>query len=182
MRVFLINLFSQTSKSITFCEASASFQGSHQMLRLPRLLPLCHVRAALPMRFMQKALSTRHKMLRLPRKCKTPHCKVLRLPRENDTLALTRFQSIAPVTQNAKMTSHLVTRKRQNEHFVRDFFQISHAEKIFQNTSGSSPPWQRINDATTTTRRRHDQHDANTGPTPDPNYKREPFATHSGKN
>ena len=156
MRVFLINLFSQTSKNITFCEASASFQGSHQMLRLPRLLPLCHVRAALPMRFMKKALSTRHKMLRLPRKCKTPHCKVLRLPRENDTLALTRFQSIAPVTQNAKMTSHLVTRKRQNEHFVRDFLQISHAEKIFQNTSGSSPPWQRINDDTTTTRRRRD--------------------------
>ena len=164
MRVFLINLFSQTSKSITFCEASASNQGSHQMLRLPRLLPLCHVRAALPMRFMQKALSTRHKMLRLPRKCKTPHCKVLRLPRENDTLALTRFQSIAPVTQNAKMTSHLVTRKRQNEHFVRDFFQISHAEKIFQNTSGSSPPCQRINDATTTTRPTRREHRSNPRP------------------
>ena len=40
MRVFLINLFSQSSKSITFCEASATFQGSHQMLRLPRVLPL----------------------------------------------------------------------------------------------------------------------------------------------
>ena len=34
----------------------------------------------------------------------------------------------------------------------------------------------------TTQRRRHDQHDANTGPTPDPNYKRERFATHPGKN
>ena len=43
--------------------------------------------------------------------------------------------------------------------------------------------WREINDAaTTTTRRRDDQHDANTGPTPDPNYKREPFATHPGKN
>ena len=126
MRVFLINIFSQSSKSITFCEASASFQGSHQMLRLARLLPLCHVCAALTMRFIKKALSTRHKMLRLPRKCETPHCKVLRLPGENDTLALTRFQSITPVTQNAKMTSHLVTLKRQSEHFVRDFLQISH--------------------------------------------------------
>ena len=37
----------------------------------------------------EEALWTRHKMLRLPRKCKTPHCKVLRLPRGNDTLALT---------------------------------------------------------------------------------------------
>ena len=36
-------------------------------------------------------------------------------------------------------------------------------------------------DPTTTRRRRHDKNDANTGPTPDPNYKREPFATHSGK-
>ena len=40
--------------------------------------------------------------------------------------------------------------------------------------------WREINDAAT--RRRHNQHDANTGPTPDPNYKREPFATHPGKN
>ena len=128
IRVFLIKQFSQGCKSITFCEASASFQGSDQMLRLPRLLRICQVCAALPLRFIAKALWTRHKMLRLPRQCKTPHCKVLRLPRENDTLALTRFQSIAPVTQNDKMTSHLVTLKRQNEHFVRDFLHFSHFE------------------------------------------------------
>ena len=36
------------------------------------------------------------------------------------------FQSLAPATQNAKMTSHLESLKRQNEHFVRDFLQISH--------------------------------------------------------
>ena len=49
--------------------------------------------------------------------------------------------------------------------------------------------WQRINELATTRRRRGDdeattteQNNANTGPTPDPNYKREPFATHSGKN
>ena len=138
MRVFLINLFSQPSKSAIFCEASATFEGSHKMLRLPRLLRLCHVCAALTMRFMKKALWTLHKNAAPA----TPHCKVLRLPRENDTLALTHFQSIAPVTRNAKMTSHLVTLKRQNEHFVRDFLQISHAEKISQNTSGSSLTWQ----------------------------------------
>ena len=137
MRVFLLQLFSQSSKSMTFCEASATFQGSHQMLRLPRLLTLCHVCAALTLRFMAKALWTRHKMLRLPRKCKTPHCKVLRLPQENDALALPRIQSIAPVTQNTKMTFHLETLKRQNEHFVRDFLQISHGEEISQSTSGS---------------------------------------------
>ena len=153
MRVFLINLFSQSSKSTTFCEASATFQGSHQMLRLPRVLPLCHVCAALPMRFMKKTLWTRHKMLRLPRNSNMHEQQVLRLSRENDALALTRFQSIAPVTQNAKMSSHLATWKRENEHFMRDALQISHAEEIFQNTSGS---WQRINDDTTTPGRRHD--------------------------
>ena len=36
------------------------------------------------------------------------------------------FQSRAPATQNAKMTSPLESLKRQNEHFVRDFLQISH--------------------------------------------------------
>ena len=48
--------------------------------------------------------------------------------------------------------------------------------------------WQRINELATTTRRVGDdeattrqQNKANTGPTRDPNYKREPFATHSGK-
>ena len=38
--------------------------------------------------------------------------------------------------------------------------------------------WRRRRDDDTTTRQ---QNKANTGPTPDPNYKREPFATHSGK-
>ena len=49
--------------------------------------------------------------------------------------------------------------------------------------------WRRVgDDEATTTRRRGDdeattrqQNKANTGPTPDPNYKREPFATHSWK-
>ena len=53
MRVFLITSFSQSSKTMTFCQASATFQGSHQMLRLPRLLTLRHVCAALPLRFMK---------------------------------------------------------------------------------------------------------------------------------
>ena len=124
MRVFL-NLFSQSSKKTIFCEASSNFQGSHQMLRLPGLLTPCHACAALTMRFMEKAPWTRQKMLRMPRKCDTPHWQVLRLPRENDALALTRFQSIVPVTRNAKMTCHLVTLKHQKEHFARDFLNLS---------------------------------------------------------
>ena len=44
----------------------------------------------------------------------------------SSTFQRTSFQSLAPATQNAKMTSHLESLKRQNEHFVRDFLQISH--------------------------------------------------------
>ena len=167
-------------KKHDFCEASASFHDTHQMLRLPRYLQGCHVRASLPLRCAQTAPSPHHQMLRLPRHRERPPHKVLRLPRKNDTLALTHCQSIAPVTQNTKMTSHFVIWNRQNEHFVRDFLHFSHFE-------GKDWIAMRINDATTTTRRRDDddttttqQNNANTGPTPDPNYKREPFATHSG--
>ena len=96
-------------KKYDFCEASATFQDTHKLLRLPRYLKRCHVCASLPMRFVEKAPSPRHKMLRLPGHRERPHHKVLRLPRKNDALALTRFQSIAPVTQNTKMTSHFVT-------------------------------------------------------------------------
>ena len=168
MRVFFIKLFSKSStsiKNIIFCEASATFQGSQKMLRVPRLLTLCHVCAALTLRFMAKTLWPRHKMLRLPRKCQTPHCKVLRLPRENDALALTRFQSIAPATQNVKMTSHLVTLKCQNEHFVSDFLQNFTLRKKPQKT----PPeaflhGRELTDEPTTTRPTRREHRSNPRP------------------
>ena len=116
-------------KKYDFCEASATFQDTHKLLRLPRYLKRCHVCASLPMRFVEIAPSPRHRMLRLPGHRERPHHKVLRLPQKNDALALTRFQSIAPVTQNTKMTSHFVTWGRQNEHFVRDFLHISYFER-----------------------------------------------------
>ena len=115
-------------KKYDFCEASASFHDTHQMLRLPRYLQGCHVRASLPLRFAQTAPSPHHQMLCLPRHRERPPHKVLRLPRKNDTLALTHCQSIAPVTQNTKMTSHCVIWDRQNEHFVRDVLHFSHFE------------------------------------------------------
>ena len=46
--VFLIKSFLQSWKKYDFCEASASFHDTHQMLRLPRYLQGCHVRACLP--------------------------------------------------------------------------------------------------------------------------------------
>ena len=49
--------------------------------------------------------------------------------RKRRACILTRVKSIAPVTQNAKMTCHLVILKHQNEHFVRDFPQISHVKR-----------------------------------------------------
>ena len=72
-------------KKHEFREASTTLQGAHKMLRLPRFLTPRHVRhvcAALTIRFTEKTHS--------------PRQKVLRLPRENSTLILTRPQSIAP--------------------------------------------------------------------------------------
>ena len=114
-------------KKYDFREVSATFQDTHQMLRLPRYLQGCHVCASLPLRFVETAPSPRHKMLRLPRHRERPPQKERCLPRKNDALALTRFQSIAPVTQNAKTTSHW-TWDRQSEHFVRDFLHFSYFE------------------------------------------------------
>ena len=71
------------------------------MLSLPRLLTLCHACAALTPRCIKTATAPRHKMLRLPQNCKMHKHKVLCLPRENDTVTLTRFQSIAAATQHA---------------------------------------------------------------------------------
>ena len=84
-------IFTELNK-YDFCTASATFQDTHQILRLPRLLTLCHVCATVTRRFMKNGLSPRDKMLRQPRHRERPHHKVLRLPQKNDTLALTRFQ------------------------------------------------------------------------------------------
>ena len=116
-------------KKYDFCEASATFLSTNQMLRLPRYLKYsvtfarpCHCDS-----------SKRH--LRHVRKCcacndiaKGHITKCCACHEKNNALALTRFQSIAPVTQNSKMTSHFVTWERQNEHFVRDFLHFSHFE------------------------------------------------------
>ena len=122
-------------------------------------------------------------ILHTPSQHFSTNCKVLRLPGENDTLALTRFQSIAAVTRNAIVTSHLVSFKLQNEHFVRDALHFSYLKDMIMAHCVCTAHRREINDATRTRRGidDDDQHDANTGPAPDPNYKREPFATHSGK-
>ena len=38
-------------KKYDFCEASATFQDTHELLRLPRYLKECHVCMSLPLRF-----------------------------------------------------------------------------------------------------------------------------------
>ena len=105
-------------KKYYFCDASTIFYATHKMLFLPQLLTPCHVCAALTMRSMEEALSPRHKMLCLPRNCETPHCKARRLPREDGTLALTRFQSIVPATQNTKAIAN-ASRKMQQMWVLR---------------------------------------------------------------
>ena len=107
----------QASKTSISCEASATFQAaSFQNEHFVRCfrnfssnkLPKRAFRARLPQLFKQQASKTSIS-------CET-----------SLTFQARSFQSLAPATQNAKMTSHLESLKRQNEHFVRDFLQISH--------------------------------------------------------
>ena len=125
VRVFLIKPFVQSSKSMTFAKLPPLFKTLTKCCACHDIWKSVTYCASLPVRFVETAPSLRHK---LPRHRERPHHKVLRLPRKNDALALTRFQSIAPVTQNTKWTSHFVTWERQNEHFVRDFLHFSYFE------------------------------------------------------
>ena len=84
----------QSWKSMTFAKLPPLFKTLTKCCA-------CHDRRAC---HCDSSKSPRH-MLRLPRHRERPHHKVLCLPRKNDALALTRFQSIVPVTQNAKTTS-----------------------------------------------------------------------------
>ena len=63
---------------------------------------------------------------RLPQLFKEQASKTSISCEASSTFQSRSFQSLAPATQNAKMTSHLESLKRQNEHFVRYFLQISH--------------------------------------------------------
>ena len=107
----------QASKTSISCEASATFQGtSFQNEHFVRgfrnfsrnKLPKRAFRARLPQLFKEQASKT------------SISCEA------SATFQPRSFQSLAPATQNAKMTSHLESLKRQNEHFVRNFLQISH--------------------------------------------------------
>ena len=111
---------------------------------------------------MEKAIWTRHKMLRLPRKCETAHCKVLRLPQKKrhaciDTLA----SKVLRLPRKTKMTSHLVTLKRQNEHFVRDFLHFSYLKEMIVSHSARTAHRREIK-GSTRTRRGDDDDTTNT--------------------
>ena len=122
-----------------FCEASATFQDTHQMLRLPR---------------------------------------------KKDALALTRFQRLRLSRKTRKQPPILWLGSAKTSISCETSSTFHTLKERIVSQCVCTAQWREINDAATTTRRRHDQHDqhdANTGPTPDPNYKREPFATHPGK-
>ena len=107
----------QASKTSISCEASSTFQGtSFQNEHFVRdfrnsssdKLPKRAFRARLPQLFKEQASKTSISY------------------EASSTFQSRSFQSLAPATQNAKMTSHLESLKRQNAHFVGYFLQISH--------------------------------------------------------
>ena len=96
-------------------------------------------------------------------------------------------------TQNAKTTSHLETAPKRAFRARLPLFNTLWRKWLCRSVRARRPAekLRRVDEGPTTIRPRSsmairrgpdDQHDANTGPTPDSNYKREPFATPSGKN
>ena len=117
-RARLPHLFKeQASKTSISCEASSTFQGtSFQNKHFVRGFR----------NFSRNKLPKRAFRARLPQLFKRQASKTSILCEASSTFQGTSFQSLAPATQNAKMTFHLESLKRQNECFVRDFLQISH--------------------------------------------------------
>ena len=76
--------------------------------------------------FSRNKLPKRAFRARLPQLFKAEASKTSISCETSATFESRSFQSRAPATRNAKMTFHLESLKRQNEHFVRDFLQISH--------------------------------------------------------
>ena len=107
----------QASKTSISCEASATFQAtSFQNEHFVRDFR----------NFSSDKLPKRAFRARLPQLFKEQAPKTSISYEASSTFQSRSFQSLAPATQNAKMTSHLESLKRQNEHFVRYFLQISH--------------------------------------------------------
>ena len=107
----------QSSKTSISCETSATFQAtSFQNEHFVRGF----------LNFSKNNLPKRAFRARLPQPFKRQASKTSISCEASSTFQSRSFQSLAPATQNAKMTSHLESLKRQNEHFVRDFLQISH--------------------------------------------------------
>ena len=107
----------QASKTSILCEASStfqrtSFQNDH------------FVRGFL--NFSRNKRPKRAFRARLPQLLKEQASKTTISCEAPATFQARSFQSLAPATQNAKMTFHLESLKRQNEHFVRDFLRIPH--------------------------------------------------------
>ena len=192
VRVFLIKPFLQSSKSMTFAELPPLFKtitkscACHDICSSVTFARHCHCDSwKQHLRHVTKCCACHDIAKGHITKCCTCHekttrlhwhtAKVLRLSRKTRKWPHILWRGSAKTSISCETSSTFHTLKDR---------MVSQCECTAQ--------WQRINelatswrrrgdDDTTTTRRRHEQNNANTGPTPDPNYKREPFATHSGK-
>ena len=192
VRVFLIKPFLQSSKSMTFAKLPPLFKtitkscACHDICSSVTFARHCHCDSwKQHLRHVTKCCACHDIAKGHITKCCACHekttrlhwhtAKVLRLSRKTRKWPHILWLGSAKTSISCETSSTFHTLKDR---------MVSQCECTAQ--------WQRINefttswrrrgdDDTTTRRRRHEQNNANTGPTPDPNYKREPFATHSGK-
>ena len=112
----LANFTEEASKTSISCESSFIFHArSFQNERFVRDF----------LHFSRQKLPKRAFRARLPKLFTAEASKTSISRKTSASFHRRSFQSIAPATQKANATSDLETLKRQNEHFVRDFRQIS---------------------------------------------------------
>ena len=187
VRVFLIKPFLQSSKSMTFAKLPPLFKtitkscACHDICSSVTFARHCHCDSwKQHLRHVTKCCACHDIAKGHITKCCACHekttrlhwlaSKVLRLSRKTRKWPHILWLGSAKTSISCETSSTFQTLKDR---------MVSQCECTAQ--------WQRINELATSWRRRRDdeattteQNNANTGPTPDPNYKREPFATHSG--
>ena len=188
VRVFLIKPFLQSSKSMTFAKLPTLFKtitkscACHDICSSVTFARPCHCDSwKQHLRHVTKCCACHDIAKGHITKCCACHAKTTRL----HSLAA----KVLRLSRKTRKWPHILWLGSAKTSISCETSSTFHTLKVrCVSQCECTAQWQRINDAPTTTRRRDDdeattrqQNNANTGPTPDPNYKREPFATHSGK-
>ena len=160
-------------KNYDFCDASVIFQASHKMVSSRRLLTLCHVCAALTLRFIKASPSPGHKMLHEIAKCISTKCCACHEKPPGSIDTLPKYCPCHSTCKRHRKACHKTPQKHAAcEEIHLQQIILSHFVRAAQRQGINAIPRtanSRVAEATV------GEH------TSTPTDRREPFATHSGK-